>query len=115
MGRRVLVHENARDSTSELGRFLNGTSCNKGTCDIYWYRFLNLDSLSSVNNLVSPISVTRFWSLNLQIEANGWLNPLCFTLYLEQQFFNPEEQHVALSDLEYLNSVYRNNYIIYMY
>ena len=64
MGRRVLVHINARDSTSELGRFLNGTSCDKGTCDIYWCRYLNLDSLSSVT-----ISGTRFSDQFLESES----------------------------------------------
>ena len=64
MGRRVLVHINARDSTSELGRFLNGTSCDKGTCDIYWCRYLNLDSLSSVN-----ISGSRFSDQFLESES----------------------------------------------
>lgn len=64
MGRRVLVHVNAHDSASELGRFLNGTSCDKGTCDIYWCRYLNLDSLSSVN-----ISGSRFSDQFLESES----------------------------------------------
>lgn len=66
MGRRVLVHVhvNARDSTSELGRFLHGTSCDKGTCDIYWCRYLNLDSLSSIN-----ISGSRFSDQFLESES----------------------------------------------